>query len=110
MANCLVTGGCGFIGSHLAESLVAGGHAVRVLDDLSTGRRRNLRAVWDDVDFVRGSVSDPDAARAAARGADWVFHLAALPSVQRSLDDPVATHAACATGTLHVLEAARLAG
>src|SRR5262245_725135 len=110
MARCLVTGGCGFIGSHLVEGLLSSGHSVRVLDDLSTGRQENLGTIWDRVDFVRDSVADPAAGQAAARGTDWVFHLAALPSVQRSLEDPLASHAACATGTLQVLEAARRAG
>jgi UDP-glucose 4-epimerase len=110
MATCLVTGGCGFIGSHLVEALARGGHQVRVLDDLSTGRRENLQGVGERIDFLLGSVTDADAVRSAVQGREWIFHLAALPSVPRSLEDPMATHAVCATGTLHVLEAARLVG
>src|SRR5262245_31599185 len=110
MASCLVTGGCGFLGSHLVEGLLAGGHSVCVLDDLSTGRRENLRAVWERVHFLRGSVTDPGQVHDAVAGVEWVFHLAALPSVQRSFEDPLGTHAVCATGTLQVLEAAYRAG
>jgi UDP-glucose 4-epimerase len=110
MVSCLVTGGCGFIGSHLVERLVEEGHRVRVLDDLSTGRRENLRAVWKAIEFQRGSVTDAESARKALQGIDWVFHLAALPSVQRSLEDPLSSHEVCATGTLMLLEGACRAG
>src|SRR5438067_1648147 len=110
MAKVLVTGGAGFIGSHLVEALVAAGREVRVLDDFRTGRDENLRPVAGRAEVVRGSITDPDAVRAAAEGVRTVFHLAALPSVQRSVEDPVATHEVCATGTLHVLQAARTAG
>jgi UDP-glucose 4-epimerase len=107
MAICLVTGGAGFIGSHLAEALLADGHVVRVFDNLCTGSLDNLQPVANRVDFIRGDVKDFDAVRKAVRGADWIFHQAALTSVPRSLEDPLATHHACATGTLHVLIAAR---
>jgi UDP-glucose 4-epimerase len=110
MAKCLVTGGAGFIGSHLVEALVGRGDQVRVLDNFSTGKRDNLRAVTGRVEVLDGSITDPAAVRAAANGREYVFHLAALPSVQRSLEDPVTTHEVCATGTLRVLEAAREAG
>jgi UDP-glucose 4-epimerase len=110
VAQCLVTGGAGFIGSHLVEALVAGGHAVRVIDDLSTGKRGNLQAVANRVQFIEGSVLDVDKLGAAMADVTWVFHLAALPSVQRSVEDPPASHEACATATLQVLNAARLAG
>lgn len=110
MARCLVTGGGGFIGSHLAEALVGEGHAVSILDNFSTGRRVNLHAIVDQIEVVEGSVTDPRALAAAMRSVDWVFHLAALPSVQRSVEDPFSTHEVCATGTLRVLEAARQAG
>src|SRR5262245_48767965 len=88
MAQCLVTGGAGFIGSHLTEALLARGHQVRILDDRSTGRRENLAAVEDQVELVAGSITDPDAVHAAVKEVQWVFHLAALPSVQRSVEAP----------------------
>jgi UDP-glucose 4-epimerase len=80
------------------------------LDNFSTGKRNNLAAVASRIHLIDGSVCDPTAVRVAAEGATWVFHLAALPSVQRSVEDPAATHEACATATLHVLNAARQAG
>src|SRR3712207_6419364 len=110
MAACLVTGGAGFIGSHLVEALVGRGHQVRVLDDLSTGRLANLERVRDRVQVVVGDVADLATARAAAHGAEVVFHQAALASVPRSVADPLATNRACADGTLNVLVAARDAG
>lgn len=110
MSVCLVTGGAGFIGSHLVEALVEQGHDVRVLDNLSTGSLANLYGVIDRVDFIRGDITDQETVRRAVRGAELVFHQAALASVPRSVADPVATHQACATGTLHVLTAAREAG
>ncbi len=110
MARFLVTGGAGFIGSHLVEALVAGGHRARVLDDFRTGRPENLRGADGRAEVVEGSITDPAAVAAAAAGARAVFHLAALPSVQRSVEDPLASHEVCATGTLHVLQAARAAG
>jgi UDP-glucose 4-epimerase len=106
----LVTGGAGFIGSHLAEALVRDGHRVRVLDDLSTGRLANLEAVSGQVEFRRGDCADLGAARRAARGMEVVFHEAAIPSVARSVADPVLSHRANATATLHMLIAARDAG
>src|SRR5262249_56468083 len=107
---CLVTGGAGFSGSHLVAELTARGRRVRVLDDLSTGRRDNLDAVVPAPEFVEGDVADPAAVARAVAGADVVFHLAAVASVQRSVEDPASTHRLCATGTLHVLDAARQAG
>jgi UDP-glucose 4-epimerase len=108
--KCLVTGGGGFIGSHLVEHLVAQGHPVRVLDDFSTGNEANLQAVRGKVELVRGSVTDPAAVGRAVEGREVVFHLAALPSVARSVEEPVLSHEACATGTLNVLDAARRGG
>jgi UDP-glucose 4-epimerase len=105
--RCLVTGGGGFIGSHLTDALLALGRPVRVLDDFSTGRRENVPA---GVEVVDGSVTDPAACARAADGCEVVFHLAALASVAKSVEDPPASHAVCATGTLHVLDAARKAG
>jgi len=106
----LVTGGAGFIGSHLAEALVRRGHEVRVLDDLSSGRLANLRAVRRDVDFQRGDCADAAVARRAVVGCDVVFHEAAVPSVARSVNDPALSHRANATATLSLLVAARDAG
>jgi nucleoside-diphosphate-sugar epimerase len=106
----LVSGAAGFIGSHLVEFLLEGGHAVTALDDLSTGKRENLSPWIDRIDFIEGSVLDPAMCARAVRGADYVFHEAALASVPRSVSDPAATHAANATGTLNVLIAARDAG
>jgi nucleoside-diphosphate-sugar epimerase len=101
----LVTGGAGFIGSHLVEHLAGEGHDVVVLDDFSTGKRDNLLNFR--VEVVEGSVADPATCARACRGVDYVLHQAALASVPRSLRDPVATHNANATGTLNVLLAAR---
>ncbi len=108
--RCLVTGGAGFIGSHLAEALVARGWHVRVLDDLSSGNPANLRAVADRVELIRGSIADPGAVDRATAGCQVVFHLAALPSVVKSVEDPPASHEICATGSLRVLDAARRLG
>ncbi len=106
----LVTGGAGFIGSHLVDALVAAGKCVRVLDDFSTGQRSNLARHGPAVEVVDGSVTDPAAVRAAVAGASVVYHLAAMASVAKSLEDPLLCHAVCATGTLNVLDAARTAG
>ena len=108
--NILVTGGAGFIGGHLAEALVRRGHRVRVLDNLSSGRRANLRSVARDLEFVRGDCADPAAAARACRGIEVVFHQAAVPSVTRSVEDPALSHRANATATLNLLCAAREAG
>jgi UDP-glucose 4-epimerase len=110
MPSSLVTGGCGFIGSHLVEALVARGERVRVLDDLSSGTEANLAAVRSQVELLRGSVTDSALVRQAAQGQEVIYHLAAVPSVVQSLIDPLTCHEVCATGTLYVLEAARQAG
>src|SRR5947208_2603828 len=102
MAVCLVTGGAGFIGSHLVEALVSRGHETRVLDNLSTGSLSNLE--------VDSDITDLETVRWSMRGVEVVYHQAALPSVPRSVADPVATHQVCANGTLNVLLAAREAG
>lgn len=106
----LVTGGAGFIGANLSRRLLStpGVDAVTVIDDLSTGDAGNLAGL--DLRFVRGSILDPDALADAADGADAIVHLAARPSVPRSLQDPRASHDANATGTMNVLEAARPRG
>jgi UDP-glucose 4-epimerase len=103
----LVTGGAGFIGSHLVDALVAAGGGVRVLDDFSTGQRGNLPP---GVEVVEGCVTDEAAVGRAVAGCEVVFHLAALASVAKSVENPLASHAVCATGTLNVLNAARKAG
>lgn len=110
MAHVLVTGGAGFIGSHLVEALLRRGDQVRVFDNFSTGRYDNLAHVRGDVDVIEGDLRDADAVRRAVAGVEIVFHQGALASVQRSVDDPITTHAVNVTGTLHVLTAARDAG
>jgi UDP-glucose 4-epimerase len=107
MAICLVTGGAGFIGSHLVETLLGAGHTVRVLDNFSTGNRDNLAAVRDRIEIIPGDVTDQETVHIAMREIEIVFHQAALASVPRSIADPMATHNACVNGTLHVLQAAR---
>jgi nucleoside-diphosphate-sugar epimerase len=106
----LVTGAAGFIGSHLVEYLMSSGHSVTGLDDLSTGKRENIAPWLSQMHFIEGSVLDPATCAQAVRGVDFVLHEAALASVPRSVADPAGTHAACATGTLNVLIAARNAG
>src|SRR5437773_1098348 len=106
----LVTGGAGFIGSTLAAALVARGERVRVLDNLTSGRRENLAPVEDTLELRVGDICDMDALRDAMQGVEFVFHQAALPSVPQSIADPVTSHAVNATGTLNVLVAARDAG
>jgi UDP-glucose 4-epimerase len=103
----LVTGGAGFIGSHLVEALLHQGYTVRVLDDLSTGHLDNLRHLPSPPELIRASITDSDALDQALRNVRVVFHLAALASVARSMEQPVATHHACATGTLMLLDRAR---
>src|SRR2546421_12320524 len=103
----LVTGGAGFIGSHLVERLVRDGADVTVLDDLSTGRREHLRAVRDRIRFIRGNAARLEVCRRAMQGVDYVLHHAAGTSVPRSTRNPVAAHHANGTATLNVLLAAR---
>jgi nucleoside-diphosphate-sugar epimerase len=106
----LVTGGAGFIGSHLAEALVRKGHRVRVIDNLFSGRRENLKVVRDDLEFLKGDCADPRSARRSVEGVEVVYHEAAVPSVARSVDKPDLSHRANATATLNMLVAARDAG
>jgi UDP-glucose 4-epimerase len=106
----LVTGGLGFIGSHLVEALVKQGRQVRVLDDASTGNRQNISAVDSQVEVVFGDITDEQVLQKSLQSVDVVYHHAALASVPRSLDEPLATHRVCATGTLMLLDQARRSG
>ncbi len=120
MASYLVTGGAGFIGSHLVEELLRRGHRVRVADSLITGKTDNVAAAVaaargttpdaPDPEVVIGDLAEPDVARAAAAGIDFVLHQAAIPSVPRSVDDPVTSNRANVDATLQLLVAARDAG
>lgn len=110
MAVYVVTGGAGFIGSNIVERLVEDGHEVRVVDDLSTGRRENLDGLLDRIAFHEQDICDADALLAVCRGADYVLHQAALASVQRSVEQPIATNRVNVQGTLTVLAAARDSG
>ena len=106
----LVTGGAGFIGSHIAQTLAASGARVRVVDDLSTGHRENLEAIGDRVDFQLASLADEKATRRVLEDVELVFHEAAIPSVPRSVKNPVETHVACVDATFSLLNAAREKG
>ncbi len=106
MSTILVTGGAGFIGSHLVTALVEGGHRVRVLDDLSSGRRENLAHLGDRFEWMEGDVRDVKTCRRACEGVEFVFHQAAIPSVPRSVERPEVSHEVNVTGTLHLLRAA----
>jgi nucleoside-diphosphate-sugar epimerase len=113
MAFCLVTGGAGFIGSHLAEAILQQGDAVRVLDNFSTGKEENIESVIatgfapDRFELMRGDIRDLETCRKACAEVEWVFHQAALGSVPRSVDDPLTTNAVNIQGTLNMLIAAR---
>jgi UDP-glucose 4-epimerase len=109
MTSYLVTGGAGFIGSHIATALVERGDQVRVLDNLSTGSRQNLAHLGDQIELVEGDLLDREAVDRAVASIDVVFHQAALASVPRSVARPLDTNAVCVTGTLNVLDAARQA-
>jgi UDP-glucose 4-epimerase len=110
MRSFLVSGGAGFIGSHIAEALVRRGDQVRVLDNLSTGSLENLAGFRDGLEFIEGDITDAEVVARAVRGVDCIFHEAALASVPASVERPLATHAACVTGTLTLLDTARRAG
>lgn len=110
MARHLVTGGAGFIGSNIVAELVKRSEHVRILDNFSTGRRKNIAPFVDRIEVIEGDLRDLSSVSQAVEGIDFVLHQGALPSVQRSVDAPLATHAANATGTLNVLIAARNAG
>jgi nucleoside-diphosphate-sugar epimerase len=106
----LVTGGAGFIGSHIAQALVSSGARVRVIDDLSTGHRENLEEISGDFDFLEASLADDAALQRALADVELVFHEAAIPSVPRSVKNPAETHAACVDATFSLLNAARNRG
>ena len=106
----LVTGGAGFIGSHLVEKLVHAGHTVRVLDNLSTGKYINLAAVSGAIDLILGDIRDKATVAACMKRIDAVVHLAAVASVQASIDNPLAAHQTNFDGTLNLLETARQMG
>jgi UDP-N-acetylglucosamine/UDP-N-acetyl-alpha-D-glucosaminouronate 4-epimerase len=110
MSTFLVTGGAGFIGSNIVHYLLEKGETVHVIDNLSTGRLENLDDVADQIKFFEGSVCDRKILDKSASGADYILHQAAIPSVQRSIDDPMSTDEANITGTLNVLLAGRDAG
>lgn len=110
MGTHLVTGGAGFIGSHIAAALVERGDTVRVLDNLSTGHLGNMATFHDRIQFFEADLIDTAAVAEAVEGVDCVFHQAALASVPRSVDFPLDTNAACVTGTVVLLDAARAAG
>lgn len=103
----LVTGGGGFIGSHLVTRLLQEGHEVRVLDNFATGRRENLIEITNEIELIEGDVQSYERAHVAVRGCELVFHQAALPSVPRSVQDPLTSNASNVIGTLNVLLAAR---
>lgn len=106
----LITGGAGFIGSHLVETLIDAGENVRVIDNFATGRPSNIAPFRDRIAFHEVDITDRQALDAPFEGVDYVLHQAAIPSVPRSVDDPLGTHDANVTGTLNVLDAARKAG
>ena len=109
MARYLVTGGAGFIGSHLVEELLRRGESVRIADNFSTGKRENLPAAGQ-VEVVEGDLADAAVAKRAVAGCEFVLHQAAIPSVPRSVEDPLTSHRANVDATLHVLLAARAGG
>ena len=106
--SALVTGGAGFIGSHLVRRLLDEGYNVRVLDNLATGFRKNLEEVKEDIAFLEADIRDGESVLAAAEGMDCIFHQAAMASVPRSIAEPAMTHEVNVMGTLNVLEAAKV--
>ena len=109
-SNCLITGGAGFIGSHIAGKLLDAGHSVRVLDNLSTGDERNLEDFREHLEFIEGDIRNPDTCRKAMADVEVVFHLAAQASVPRSMADPQGCHDNNVNGTFNILMAAQGAG
>ncbi|MBC8358482.1 MAG: SDR family oxidoreductase [Candidatus Aminicenantes bacterium] len=107
MSKYLVTGGAGFIGSHITEELVKRGHAVRIVDNFLTGKRENINSFLDKIELIEGDIRDSEVCARAAEGVDFVLHQAALPSVPRSVKDPVTTNDINIKGTLNLLLASR---
>lgn len=107
MSNYLVTGGAGFIGSNIVEELVRRGEKVRVLDNFSTGKRHNLEPFLDKIELIEGDVRSYHIVREAAEGMDYILHEAALPSVPRSIRDPITSNEVNVVGTLNILHAAK---
>lgn len=107
MTTCLVTGGAGFIGSHLVEALLKINYQVRVLDNFMTGKRQNISSILSHIQLIEGDLRDFETVRKAAEAVDFIFHLGALPSVPRSIQDPITSNDVNIQGTLHVLEAAK---
>ncbi|MBT7588153.1 MAG: NAD-dependent epimerase/dehydratase family protein, partial [Gemmatimonadetes bacterium] len=110
MAHYLVTGGAGFIGSHLVEELLRRGEKVRILDNFSTGKRENVDAFAGRIELIEGDIRSHHIVREAVEGVDFVLHQGALPSVPRSINDPITTNEVNVTGTLNILDAAKDAG
>ena len=110
MAVFLVTGGAGFIGSHIVDELVRRGEKVRVLDDFSTGKRENLTPFLEQIELIEGDIRSYHIVREAVQGVDYILHQGALPSVPRSINDPITTNEVNVGGTLNILDAARDAG
>ncbi len=110
MADYLVTGGAGFIGSNVVRKLLESGHNVRVLDNFLTGKRKNLEEIAADITLIEGDFRDFETVKQATEGIDYIFHIGALPSVPRSVADPIESNNINVNGTLHVLDAARQNG
>jgi UDP-glucose 4-epimerase len=110
MEKYLVTGGAGFIGSHIVEKLVKKGHPVRVVDNFITGKKENISSFLEKIELIEGDIRDSEICRQAADGMDFVLHQAALPSVPRSVENPLLTNEINITGTLNILLASRDAG
>ena len=107
MGQVLVTGGCGFIGSHIVKALLEQGMSVRVFDNLSTGRLSNINSICDEIELIEGDLRDTSLIHQSMKNIEVVYHQGALASVPRSVEDPKTTHEVCVTGTLNVLEAAK---
>ena len=110
MTKALVTGGAGFIGSHLSERLFKEGNEVTVLDNFTTGKRENLKEIAQEIEIINGSITDMETVRKAVEGVDYVFHQAAIPSVPRSVKDPIISTRVNVMGTLNVLVGAKEVG